>query len=94
MSSISLLTASIGKVAEKTLPVSVRFSESNAQLSEVMTTLTNIGLIIFPLSLIAGIAGMTIVSDFVFFQIILVMLSFTLVIRFYFYRKGWIDPQQ
>jgi len=73
--------------------VSVRLSESNAQLSEVMTTLTVIGSIMLPLSLIAGIAGMNIGSDFNFQQIILFMASFTIVMLFYFYRKGWIGPK-
>jgi len=74
--------------------VSVRLSESNAQLSEVMTTLTVIGSIMLPLSLIAGIAGMNIGSDFNFTQVMSVMISFAIIMLFYFYRKGWIGPQK
>ena len=74
--------------------VSVRLSESNSRLSEVMTTLTVIGSIMLPLSLIAGIAGMNIGSNFDFSQIILVMVSFAAIMLFYFYRKGWIGPQK
>tara|TARA_B110000014_G_scaffold169176_1_gene119975 strand:- start:130 stop:1116 length:987 start_codon:yes stop_codon:yes gene_type:complete len=74
--------------------VSVKLSESNARLSEVMTTLTVIGSIMLPLSLIAGIAGMNIGSDFNFTQIISVMVIFAIIMLFYFYRKGWIGPQK
>ena len=74
--------------------ISVRLSESNSRLSEVMTTLTVIGSIMLPLSLIAGIAGMNIGSNFDFSQIILVMVSFATIMLFYFYRKGWIGPQK
>jgi len=73
--------------------VSVRLSESNARLSEVMTTLTVIGSIMLPLSLIAGVAGMNVGSNFNFNQIILAMISFATLMLFYFYRKGWIGPQ-
>ncbi len=74
--------------------VSVRLSESNARLSEVMTTLTVIGSIMLPLSLVAGIAGMNIGSDFDFTQIMFVMVTFATIMLFYFYRKGWIGPQK
>lgn len=74
--------------------VSVRLSESNARLSEVMTTLTVIGSIMLPLSLIAGVAGMNVGSNFNFNQIMLAMASFASVMLFYFYRKGWIGPQE
>ena len=74
--------------------VSVRLSESNSRLSEVMTTLTVIGSIMLPLSLIAGIAGMNVGSDFDFTQIVLVMIGFAGIMLFYFYRKGWIGPQK
>ena len=74
--------------------VSVRLSESNSRLSEVMTTLTVIGSIILPLSLIAGIAGMNVGSDFDFTQIVAVMIGFAGIMLFYFYRKGWIGPQE
>ena len=73
---------------------SVRLSESNARLSEVMTTLTVIGSIMLPLSLVAGIAGMNIGSDFDFTQIMFVMITFAAIMLFYFYRKGWIGPQK
>jgi len=74
--------------------VSVRLSESNARLSEVMTTLTVIGSIMLPLSLIAGVAGMNVGSNFNFNQIMLAMTSFASIMLFYFYRKGWIGPQE
>ena len=74
--------------------ISVRLSESNSRLSEVMTTLTVIGSSMLPLSLIAAIAGMNIGSNFDFSQIILVMVSFATIMLFYFYRKGWIGPQK
>ena len=74
--------------------VSVRLSESNARLSEVMTTLTAIGSIMLPLSLIAGVAGMNVGSNFNFNQIMLAMTSFASIMLFYFYRKGWIGPQE
>ena len=73
--------------------VSVRLSESNARLSEVMTTLTVIGSIMLPLSLIAGVAGMNVGSNFNFNQIISAMIVFATFMLFYFYRKGWIGPQ-
>ena len=74
--------------------VSVKLSESNSRLSEVMTTLTVIGSIMLPLSLIAGIAGMNVGSDFDFTQIVSVMIGFAGIMIFYFYRKGWIGPQK
>ena len=74
--------------------VSVRLSESNSRLSEVMTTLTVIGSIMLPLSLIAGIAGMNVGSDFDLTQIVSVMIGFAGIMLFYFYRKGWIGPQE
>ncbi len=73
---------------------SVRLSESNARLSEVMTTLTVIGSIMLPLSLVAGIAGMNVGSDFDFTQIMSVMVIFASTMIIYFYRKGWIGPQK
>ena len=74
--------------------VSVRLSESNSRLSEVMTTLTVIGSIMLPLSLIAGIAGMNVGSDFDLTQILSLMIGFAGIMLFYFYRKGWIGPQK
>jgi len=74
--------------------VSVRLSESNSRLSEVMTTLTVIGSLTLPLSLIAGIAGMNVGSDFDLTQIVSVMIGFAGIMLFYFYRKGWIGPQE
>jgi len=80
--------------------VSVKLSESNAQLSEVMTTLTVIGSIMLPLSLIAGIFGMNIGAfgagggRFDFLHIMLLMLGFAGIMLLYFYRKGWIGPQK
>ena len=74
--------------------VSVRLSESNSRLSEVMTTLTVIGSLMLPLSLIAGIAGMNVGSDFDLTQIVSVMIGFAGIMLFYFYRKGWIGPQE
>ena len=74
--------------------VSVRLSESNSRLSEVMTTLTVIGSLMLPLSLIAGIAGMNVGSDFDLTQILSLMIGFAGIMLFYFYRKGWIGPQK
>ncbi len=80
--------------------VSVRLSESNSRLSEVMTTLTVIGSIMLPLSLIAAIFGMNVSAfgagegDLGLTEILLLMAGFAGIMLFYFYRKGWIGPQK
>ena len=80
--------------------VSVRLSESNSRLSEVMTTLTVIGSIMLPLSLIAAIFGMNVSAfgagegGFDLIQILFLMAGFAGIMLFYFYRKGWIGPQK
>ena len=65
-----------------------------------MTTLTVIGSIMLPLSVIAAIFGMN-VSAFgagtggpELTEILLFMFGFAGFMLFYFYRKGWIGPQK
>ena len=71
-------------------------ARSNAKLTEVMTTLTIIGAIMLPLTLIAGIFGMntnfpSLLGDFGgFWGIMAIMLLFSIIMLFYFARKGWI----
>lgn len=77
--------------------VNLRLAESNAQLTEVMTTLTIIGAIMLPLTLIAGIFGMNVeafgtgngVMDL--WQIIALMAAFSLLMLIYFWRRGWLS---
>jgi magnesium transporter len=74
--------------------ISMQLSESNAKLTEVMTTLTMVGAIMLPLTLIAGIFGMN--NDDLpdemfggFWGIIGFMVLFALVMLAYFRRRGW-----
>ena len=76
--------------------VSMDLARSNAKLTEVMMTLTIIGAIMLPLTLIAGIFGMN--TDFPesltniggFWEIIGIMALFSIGMIVYFIRKGWI----
>jgi magnesium transporter len=77
--------------------MSMQLSESNAKLTEVMTTLTMVGAIMLPLTLIAGIFGMN--NDDLpqemfggFWGIIGIMGLFVVVMLAYFWRKGWLSP--
>jgi len=75
--------------------ISMQLSESNARLTEVMTTLTIIGSIMLPLTLIAGIFGMNNedLPDEVlggFWGIVGFMALFATTMLTYFWRKGWI----
>ena len=76
--------------------ISLQLSESNARLTEVMTTLTIIGAIMLPLTLIAGIFGMN--NDDLpiervggFWGIITIMLMFAVIMLTYFWRRGWLN---
>lgn len=76
--------------------VSLRLAESNAQLSEVVTTLTLLGAIILPLTLIAGIFGMNnedLPDDAFggFWGILGFMMLFAFSILAYFWRRGWLN---
>ena len=77
--------------------VNLRLAESNAQLTEVMTTLTIIGAIMLPLTLIAGIFGMNVEAfeagkGFLdLWQILGVMGSFCILMLIYFWRRGWLS---
>ena len=75
--------------------VSMLLAQSNAQLTEVMTTLTIIGAIMLPLTLIAGIFGMNnddLPSDLIggFWGIISLMLTFAIFMLYFFWRRGWL----
>jgi magnesium transporter len=77
--------------------MSMQLSESNAKLTEVMTTLTMVGAIMLPLTLIAGIFGMN--NDDLpqemfggFWGIMGFMGLFAVVMMAYFWRKGWLSP--
>ena len=75
--------------------ISMQLAQSNAQLTEVMTTLTIIGAIMLPLSLIAGIFGMNnddLPSDLIggFWGIIFLMLGFAIIMLYYFWKRGWL----
>ena len=75
--------------------ISMQLAESNAQLTEVMTTLTIIGAIMLPLTLIAGIFGMNnddMPSDLFggFWGIIFLMVSFAVIMLIFFWRRGWL----
>ena len=76
--------------------VSLRLAESNARLSEVVTTLTIVGSIILPLTLIAGIFGMN-NKDLPeesfggFWGIIVLMVVFAIIMLVYFWRRGWLS---
>ncbi|HJM44334.1 MAG TPA: magnesium transporter CorA family protein [Candidatus Poseidoniaceae archaeon] len=79
--------------------VSMRLSESNAQLTEVMTTLSIIGSIMLPLTLIAGIFGMNVsafdagTGNFDLWQILTLMGVFSVLMLVYFYSKGWLNKK-
>ncbi len=75
---------------------SMRLAESNQRLTEVMTTLTIIGAIMMPLTLIAGVFGMN-VDEFgagtggpSLMVIFSVMGVFSLLMLGYFWRRGWL----
>ena len=76
--------------------VSMDLALSNAKLTEVMTTLTIIGAIMLPLTLIAGIFGMNTQLpaqlDEIggFWTIMVGMLIFSIVMLSWFHRKEWI----
>jgi len=79
--------------------VSLQLSQSNAKLTEVMTTLTIIGAIMLPLTLIAGIFGMNnddlpIESVGGFWGIIAIMVLFAMLMLTYFWRRGWLKNLQ
>jgi len=80
--------------------VSMRLSESNAQLTEVMTTLSIIGSIMLPLTLIAGIFGMNVSAfnagkgTFDLWHILSLMSLFSVFMLVYFYSKGWINKRK
>jgi magnesium transporter len=76
--------------------ISMELSQSNAQLTEVMTTLTIIGAIMLPLTLIAGIFGMNnedLPLDQVggFWGIISMMTIFAVLMLTMFWRRGWLN---
>ncbi|NCG00571.1 MAG: hypothetical protein GWP25_02125 [Euryarchaeota archaeon] len=75
--------------------ISMQLAESNAQLTEVMTTLTIIGAIMLPLTLIAGIFGMNnddLPLELVggFWGIIFIMFVFVAIMLVFFWRRGWL----
>jgi magnesium transporter len=75
--------------------ISLQLAESNAQLTEVMTTLTIIGAIMLPLTLIAGIFGMNnddLPLELVggFWGIIAIMVAFACLMLTFFWRRGWL----
>jgi magnesium/cobalt transport protein CorA len=73
----------------------LKLAESNKRLTEVMTTLTIIGAIMLPLTLIAGIFGMNTDLPFDastrsgFWVIMAMMIAFGLTMITYFWRRGW-----
>ena len=74
----------------------MELSKSNAQLTEVMTTLTIIGAIMLPLTLIAGIFGMNnddLPEEMVggFWGIISMMTLFAVLMMTMFWRRGWLN---
>ena len=79
--------------------ISMQLAESNAQLTEVMTTLTIIGAIMLPLTLIAGIFGMNseglpITPIAGFWGIIGLMLLFAVSMLTFFWRRGWLKTYE
>jgi magnesium transporter len=75
--------------------ISMQLAQSNAQLTEVMTTLTIIGAIMLPLTLIAGIFGMNnddLPSDLIggFWGIIFLMVGFAIIMLYFFWKRGWL----
>jgi len=79
--------------------ISLQLSQSNAKLTEVMTTLTMVGAIMLPLTLIAGIFGMNnddLPTDVFggFWGIMALMAVFAIIMLAYFWRKGWLGPSR
>ncbi|MBL6743774.1 MAG: magnesium transporter CorA family protein [Candidatus Poseidonia sp.] len=79
--------------------ISMQLAESNAQLTEVMTTLTIIGAIMLPLTLIAGIFGMNseglpITQIGGFWGIIGLMFLFAGCMLTFFWRRGWLKTYE
>jgi magnesium transporter len=79
--------------------INLQLSQSNAKLTEVMTTLTMVGAIMLPLTLIAGIFGMNnedLPSDVFggFWGIMAMMAAFAVMMLAYFWRRGWLGPSQ
>jgi len=79
--------------------ISMQLSESNAKLTEVMTTLTMVGAIMLPLTLIAGLFGMNNVdlpADRFggFWGIVGIMGLFAAMMMAYFWRKGWFNQRR
>ena len=76
--------------------VSMDLARSNAKLTEVMTTLTIIGAIMLPLTLIAGIFGMNtelptqLDNIGGFWAIMTGMVAFSILMLTWFHRKEWI----
>ena len=78
--------------------VSMRLGESNARLTEVLTTLTIIATIMLPLTLIAGICGMNtdqlpLAQGNGFWLILALMGAFAGSMLYYFWRRGWLGRQ-
>ncbi|OIR12567.1 MAG: magnesium and cobalt transport protein CorA [Marine Group III euryarchaeote CG-Bathy2] len=78
--------------------VSMRLGESNARLTEVMTTLTIIATIMLPLTLIAGIFGMNtdqlpLAQGNGFWLILGLMGAFAGGMLYWFWRRGWLGRQ-
>jgi Mg2+ and Co2+ transporter CorA len=79
--------------------ISMQLAESNAQLTEVMTTLTIIGAIMLPLTLIAGIFGMNnedlpLEQVGGFWGIITIMVVFACSMLTFFWRRGWLKTYE
>ena len=79
--------------------ISMQLAESNAQLTEVMTTLTIIGAIMLPLTLIAGIFGMNnedlpLEQVGGFWGIISIMMVFACSMLIFFWRRGWLKTYE
>ena len=76
----------------------IRLGESNARLTEVLTTLTIIATIMLPLTLIAGIFGMNtdqlpLARGNGFWLILALMGAFAGSMLYYFWRRGWLGRQ-
>ena len=79
--------------------INMQLAQSNARLTEVMTTLTIIGAIMLPLTLIAGIFGMNsenLPLEMVggFWGIIAIMSAFAILMLIYFAKKGWLSSYE
>jgi magnesium transporter len=76
---------------------SLSLAKSNQRLTEVMTTLTIIGAIMLPLTLVAGIFGMNtklpVGADSLggFWVVMAIMASFGIMMLFWFRRRGWFE---